>query len=71
MARAAGCWAPAGAAHPPAPVVLTVTGARLALLPLEATLVPVYVFELDGGGEAPPVPAVTDEWLDNPGSVQR
>lgn len=45
------------------PVVRVVKGAHLALLHLDATLVPVYVFELDGGEETIPVPAVTDEWL--------
>jgi hypothetical protein len=47
--------------------VLDVTGARLVLLQLDGLLVPSYVFELAGGGESPPVPAVTDEWLDREG----
>ena len=48
----------------PQPVVRTITGAHLALLQVDAVLVPVYVFELDGGEETFPVPAVTDEWLE-------
>ena len=51
-------------AEPPEPIVQTVTGAHLALLQIDAVLVPVYVFELEGDGETFPVPAVTDEWLD-------
>lgn len=47
-----------------APVVQTVTGAHLVLLHLDALLMPAYVFELADGGETFPVPAVTDEWLD-------
>lgn len=52
------------AAEPPEPIVQTVTGVHLALLQIDAVLAPVYVFELEGGGETFPVPAVTDEWLD-------
>ena len=48
---------------PPAPVVRTVTGVHLVLLHVDAMLVPAYVFELDDGGETPPVVAVADEWL--------
>ena len=61
------CDDPAVSCAPPttfAPVVLTVTGAHLVLLYLDAALVPAYVFELADGGETFPVPAVSDEWLD-------
>lgn len=53
-------------APPPAPVpqVLTITGVHLALQQVGPALVPVYVFELEGGGEAFPVPAVTDQWIE-------
>ena len=47
----------------PAPVVQVVSGAHLALLHSGEVLVPAYVFELKEGGTIP-VPAVTDEWLD-------
>ncbi|MGH9179673.1 MAG: hypothetical protein ACRD0N_14100, partial [Acidimicrobiales bacterium] len=47
---------------PPEPLVQTITGAHLALMQIEAVLVPVYVFELESGGSFP-VPAVTEEWL--------
>ena len=47
----------------PAPFVQVVTGAHLALLQTGEVLVPAYVFELKDGGTIP-VPAVTDEWLD-------
>ena len=50
--------------EPPPPVVRTITGAHLALMQVDAVLVPVYVFEFDEGGESFPVPAVTDEWLE-------
>lgn len=52
--------APAGS--PPRPVIV-ITGVHLALQYAGAALVPVYVFELEGGGETFPVPAVTDEWI--------
>lgn len=48
---------------PVEPVVQTITGVHLALMQIDAVLVPVYVFELEEGGETFPVPAVTDEWL--------
>lgn len=54
---------PAAPAVPPSPPVIIITGVHLALQYATATLVPVYVFELEGGGEAFPVPAVTDEWI--------
>lgn len=47
----------------PAPLVQVVSGAHLALLQTGEVLVPAYVFELEDGGTVP-VPAVTDEWLD-------
>ncbi|HVM01587.1 MAG TPA: hypothetical protein VM263_02875, partial [Acidimicrobiales bacterium] len=51
----------------PEPVVVDVTGARVVLAHLDGVLVPSYLFELAGGGTSPPVPAVTDEWLDRQG----
>lgn len=56
---------------PPTPVVHTVTGAHLVLVHLDAVLVPAYVFELEGGDESPPVPAVTDEWLEREAPARR
>lgn len=70
------CQPPVGLPEPllppeqPEKAVLDVTGARLVLLQLDGLLVPSYVFELAGGGESPPVPAVTDEWLDREGVAQ-
>lgn len=55
---------------PPEKVVLDVTGVHLTLLHLDGVLVPAYVFELADGGESPPVPAVTDEWLDTAGGAR-
>lgn len=50
--------------HVPLPaVVRTVSGVHLGLMAVGEVLVPVYVFELDGGEEVP-VPAVADEWLE-------
>ena len=62
------CADPAAPCEPvpmpnPEPAVRTATGARLVLLQFDAVLVPAYVYDLDDGGESPPVPAVTDEWL--------
>ncbi|MGH9151414.1 MAG: hypothetical protein ACRD03_03190, partial [Acidimicrobiales bacterium] len=51
----------------PEPVEVVVTGARVVLAHLDGVLVPSYLFELAGGGTSPPVPAVTDEWLDRQG----
>lgn len=51
----------------PEKILLDVTGVRLVLLHLAGVLAPSYVFELADGGESPPVPAVTDEWLDREG----
>lgn len=48
---------------PPTPVVMTITGARLALQAIDQYLVPVYIFSLKEGGETPPVPAVPDRLL--------
>ena len=62
---------PPGPVPEPPPVVRTITGAHLALLQVDAVLVPVYVFELDGGEETFPVPAVTDEWLELETSTTR
>ncbi|MEO7836273.1 MAG: hypothetical protein ABIS21_01375 [Acidimicrobiales bacterium] len=61
-------WAPyrspvPPASVPPTPAVFTITGVHLALQQVGPALVPVYVFELEGGGETFPVPAVTDEWI--------
>lgn len=53
----------------PAPVVQVVTGVHLALLQVGDFLVPAYEFELADGGGTVPVPAVTDEWLDQQGST--
>lgn len=60
--------------EPPSPVLpvprepqvmtVVVVGARLALVQVGDALVPAYVFELQGGGDTVPVPAVADEWLD-------
>lgn len=47
-----------------APPTQVITGVHLALLQLGDALVPAYAFELAGGGGPIPVPAVTDEWLD-------
>ena len=55
---------------PPEKAVLDVTGVHLTLLHLDGVLVPAYVFELADGGESPPVPAVTDEWLDTAGGAR-
>lgn len=55
----------------PDPVARPVVGAHLAVFQVDAVVVPVYVFELDGGEETFPVPAVTDEWLEQQPSVQR
>jgi hypothetical protein len=60
----------------PAPIVLTVTGVHLGLAwgslanggTDEAWLVPVYVFELGGGGTVP-VLAVTDRFITPPSTV--
>jgi hypothetical protein len=38
---------------------------------VDAVLVPVYVFELERDEEAFPVPAVTDEWLEEEISTRR
>ena len=54
--------------EPPPAQVRTITGVHLALLHVGTTLQPVYVFELEGGDETHPVPAVTAEWLE--GEVQ-
>ena len=48
----------------PDPVVQVITGVHLALFRVADTLVPAYVFGLAGGGDTAPVPAVTDQWLD-------
>jgi hypothetical protein len=53
---------------PPEPVVQTVTGAHLVLLQVGDALVPAYVFTLAEGGDTGPVPAVTDQWLDQQAS---
>lgn len=55
----------------PAPQVLTITGVHLALQQVGAALVPVYVFELEDGGETFPVPAVTDEWIEKNSQATR
>jgi hypothetical protein len=47
---------------PPGPIVLTITGARLALQLVDGHLVPVYAFTLSQGGEIT-VPAVPDRLL--------
>lgn len=71
----AGCVVPSSPRGPQAspvppapaqPLVLTITGVHLALEQVGPALVPVYLFELEGAGpgsSAPPVPAVTDEWI--------
>ncbi|HVF75155.1 MAG TPA: hypothetical protein VM938_08900 [Acidimicrobiales bacterium] len=51
---------PAGATH-----VVTLTAVHLALQQVGEVLVPVYAFEVKGGGELP-VPAVTDRYLEQP-----
>lgn len=56
---------------PPQPLLppQVITGVHLALLQTGDVLVPAYAFELAEGGGAVPVPAVTDEWLDQQGST--
>ena len=54
---------PAIATAPADKHVVTLTGAHLALQQVGEYLVPVYAFELKGGGELP-VPAVTDRYLE-------
>ncbi len=49
--------------EPPTPQVITVTGVHLALQQLGARLVPMFVFEAGPNETAPPVPAVTDAFL--------
>lgn len=65
------CMAPTAPAPPPPlpirPPVLTISGVHLALEYVGPALVPVYVFELEGGGAMMPVPAVTDRWIEENG----
>lgn len=56
-------WTPPEPAEPPPPLVRTITDAFLALQQVDDKLVPVYVFEFEDGSQSFPVPAVTDEWL--------
>lgn len=66
-----GCGDPTAGCVPPsrqAPTVQVVTGVHPALLQSGDVLVPAYVFELRGGGTLP-VPAVTDEWLEQQAPV--
>ncbi|HET7488973.1 MAG TPA: hypothetical protein VFJ85_13670 [Acidimicrobiales bacterium] len=43
---------------------LVITGAHLTLLQVGDALVPAFAFDLESGGTTSPVPAVTDQWLD-------
>jgi hypothetical protein len=49
--------------EPLTPQVITVTGVHLALQQLGARLVPIFIFEAGPNDTAPPVPAVTDAFL--------
>ena len=53
----------ANCGQPLAPQVITITGVHLALQQLGATVVPMFVFEAGPNETAPPVPAVTDAFL--------
>jgi hypothetical protein len=59
-----------GPGQPPQPIVRTITGVTLGLLPTFGTettyLAPVFLFETDDGAVVP-VPAVVDELLEQPG----